>query len=101
MVTQQLIADPRRTVVLVTTRSHNPRSKRWYSVAEACEFDGQLFMHRDRINSREARRGLPGYVGMANHPEAIKIARELAAESGHGLLPGLYKRGPYEELVRI
>lgn len=82
--------DPRRTIVIAHANSHSPRAKRWYRIAEACEFDGELFLHRDYIktpveNFPTNARGTP-----MNKAAAVAIAKAHAEVSGNPYVPGVH-----------
>lgn len=87
---KKMVQDPRRTIVIYTINSSNPRAKKWYRVAEACAFDGQLYLHRDCINDGvEHSRQVSGATPRTQ-ADAIKMAKAHAADSGHPYVPGRY-----------
>lgn len=82
--------DPRRTVVMAHTNSNSARARRWYRVAEACEFEGEFFLHRDWLKSSVHES--PETVGAspASRSEAIKRAKAHALETGNPYVPGTF-----------
>ena len=76
------MCDPRRTIVTYSGNSNSVRARKWYRVAEVCEFDGSLYMHRDYVQTRAEN--MPGINGASPHnrADAIRQAKAYAAASG-------------------
>lgn len=85
-----MIADPRRTIVMAHSNSSNPRARRWYRIAEACEFDGQLFLHRDHARDvAEHMRDINGACPRTK-ADATALAKVHAQATGHAHVPGVF-----------
>lgn len=90
--------DNRKTIVTFHSNSNAPRSKRWYRVSEATEYDGDLFMHILYAQKTPAQAGTICY---STKPDAVQAAKIYAEQNNRPYLPGLYSSEYGKPLERL
>lgn len=84
----QARTDPRRVLVTYMSASLSPRAQRWYRVAVAAEFDGEIMLLQDFAASIDGSR--------CNHStkrrsDAVAAAKAHAREKGFTYLAGVWQ----------